>query len=451
MTDEQFDTSARWRNDQAERALLGALLIDGAALDRVADQVRSDDFANPRLGLLYRAMLDLGGRGVAVDYSTLLSELERTDQLARVGGAADVTALINAAPTAFNAPDYARQVAQAARLRRLLGAADAIRSTVEQHRGDAAEAIGEAERILRQVDAGRSPARVVTLRDALERYVAGLEARQQDRPEDIQGQPVATGFVDLDRALAGGLRPGILSLLAARPRMGKTAWLLNATRHAAGRGVATVLYSLEMSVDACVERLLVAEARVDAQRLRQGYVDEHEWRRIGDAYSVLAGLPVWLDDTPALTLTELTSRARRLRADHGVGLVGIDYVQLVRVPSAQKRVEAVSEVSQGLKALARELEVPVLALAQLSRAVEGRPDHRPLLSDLGESGQLERDADVVLFLHREEVYRPQTDRRGIADLILAKQRSGPEATIPLRWHASQTRFADLEMYRQEEP
>lgn len=452
MIDDDFDaiSSPRLHALRAEEALVGSLLIDAEAIRRVAGEVRPEDFDRQAVGRVYRAMVDLDARGSHIDYVTVVGELERAGVLEAVGGVAAVTRLVNQAPTSFGAPEYARQVAEAAQMRRLLGAADAIRSTVEHANGDATEAIAAAESILREVNAGRAVSRLVPLRAALNAFFDTLDKRQQRDATVTPGVSIGTGFADLDKVLSGGLGPGDLAILAARPSTGKSAMALNIARNVAVRQqVGVLVCSLEMSVPSCVERLLVAESSVDAQRLRQGYIDEFEWRRISEAFGVLSEAPVWFDDTSALSLSDLRARARRLHADQRIGLVVVDYLQLVRVDGARNRVDAVGEVSRGLKALARDLAVPVLALSQLSRAIEMRPDHRPQLSDLRESGSIEQDADLVLFIHREELFNPKTDRRNIADLIVAKNRNGPTASIPLRWHPEHVRFTDLDLYRQE--
>lgn len=283
-------------------------------------------------------------------------------------------------------------------------------------------------------------AHLLRLSDALTAYFASLDKVMAD---GVGGVP--TGFADLDR-LTGGLKSGDFIILAARPSVGKSAFAFNLARNAAGSGTNVLVFSLEMSAHQIAERLLAAEAGVDATRLRQGYVDEYEWQRVSQAYGALIDLPIWLDETAAIQIGDLTTRAAQAVAEHGIGLVVVDYLQLVRGQGRDRRLE-VDDISQRLKALARTCKVPVLSLSQLSRAVEQRQDHKPMLSDLRESGGLEQDADLVLALHREEVFNPNTDRKNIADLIVLKHRNGQTGSIPLRWMPNHVRFADLETYR----
>lgn len=284
-------------------------------------------------------------------------------------------------------------------------------------------------------------AELVSLADALSGYLESVEAAQQG---GTAGVP--TGLADLDR-LTGGLKRGDLVILAARPSIGKSALAFNLARHAAGAGVGVVVFSLEMSAHQIAERLVAAEARVDSKRLREGYVDQAEWARVGEAIGVLEALPVWICDRAALALPDLVRIATAAVAEKHAGLVVVDYVGLVRVPGERDPRLQVKAASAALKALARDAGVPVLAISQLNRGVEARESHTPRLSDLRESGDLEQDADLVLLLAREEVHNPNTDRRGIADLIVAKNRNGPTGAIPLRWLPEQVRFADLEQYR----
>jgi len=434
-------------DERAERALLGALLIDPEAIVTIAPFLEPGHFYRARHGRIYEAVVALYERRAATDFVSVASELEQNGQLELIGGTAYLTALINAAPTSIHAEAYARIVERCGLMRSLIGAANQISAIGYENPPDVDEALDRAEQALFDVSQRRVQQDFVTLREGLQTFFDQIEQLQEQRGE-VMG--VVTGFADLDK-LTGGLHEADLVILAARPSVGKSAFAFNLARNAAvvgGAGVA--VFSLEMSIDSIVQRMLCSEASVDSQRLRQGYIDEHEWRRISEAFGVLSEAPIWFDDTPAISTMELRMKARRLKAEHDIKLVIVDYIQLMQGRGLDNRVQEVSEISRSLKALARELKVPVLALSQLSRAIESRQDHRPVLSDLRESGSIEQDADIVMFIHREELYNPATDRRNIADLIVAKHRNGPTASIPLRFFPGQIRFADLEIYRQAE-
>jgi replicative DNA helicase len=434
-------------DERAERALLGALLIDPEAIVAIAPFLEPAHFYRARHGRIYEAVVALYERRATADFVSVASELEQNGQLELVGGTAYLTALINAAPTSLHAEAYARIVERCGLMRRLIGAANDIAAIGYENPPDVDEALDRAEQALFDVSQRRVQQDFVTLRKGLQDFFDQIEQLQEQRGEVIG---VPSGFADLDK-LTGGLHPADLIIVAARPSVGKSAFAFNLARNAAvvgGAGVA--VFSLEMSIEQIVQRMLCSEASVDSQRLRQGYIDEHEWRRISEAFGVLSEAPIWFDDTPAITTMELRMKARRLKAEHDIKLVIVDYIQLMQGRGLDNRVQEVSEISRSLKALARELRVPVIALSQLSRAIEQRQDHRPVLSDLRESGSIEQDADIVMFIHREELYNPNTDRRNIADLIVAKHRNGPTASIPLRFFPGQIRFADLEIYRQSE-
>lgn len=285
------------------------------------------------------------------------------------------------------------------------------------------------------------------MREALREYFETIEYLHEHRGEAVG---VPSGFHDLDQ-LTGGLHASDLVIIAGRPGVGKTGFALSMVRNVAVRSNSTAaIFSLEMSAEQLVQRLLCMEAAVDSQRIRSGYIDEFEWRRISEAFGVLSDAPIFIDDTAGITIHDLRMKARRLKSEHDLKLVVVDYLQLMQGRGLENRVQEVSEISRSLKGLARDLDVPVIALSQLSRAVESRQDHRPMLSDLRESGSIEQDADIVMFIHREELYKPDTDRKNIADIILAKHRNGPVGQVPIRFFPSQTRFADLEVYRQQE-
>lgn len=432
-------------NIEAEQAVLGSLLIDRDAIIRVASFLRPDDFFRGAHAILYQALLDLYNRRTPADFVTVVDELERTGRLAEAGGVAYLTELLSVVPSAVHVEYYARIVERTATLRRLINAGTEIVRLGFDERIEAEEAIERAERLIFDVSQRRVDRDLVPVGQILEHFFEKLDYIQHHRGQVIG---VPTGFADLDK-LTGGLQRSDLIILAARPSVGKTSFQLSIAHHAAIRARKVVaIFSLEMSAEQLVQRLLAMETGVDTHRLRLGYIDEQEWDAISRAFGRLAEAPIFIDDTPGIGVMELRSKARRLMAEHGLDLVIVDYLQLMHSRRAENRVQEISEISRGLKALARELNVPVLALSQLSRAVETRSDHRPLLSDLRESGSLEQDADVVIFIYRDEIYNPDTDKRGIAEIIVAKHRNGPTDTVHLRFFERTARFADLELYRE---
>jgi replicative DNA helicase len=428
-------------NVEAEESVLGSLLIDPEALFRVAPFLRPDDFYIRKNGWIYEAILDLHERREPVDFVTLCSELEGRGQLEEVGGAAYVTQLINTVPSAIHVEAYGRIVEQTAIRRRLIGAAGDIAQLAYQEAEEIGQVLDQAEQVLFGISQRRLTRDISTIQDAVRSYYDRIEYLYEH-----QGEPlgVPTGFVDMDRIL-GGLQRSDLIILAARPGVGKTSLALSIARHAAGMGKHVGLFSLEMSAEQLVQRLVSAETGIDAQQLRLGRLKEHEWPLFVQATGVLSDLPVFIDDTPALSALQLRTKARRIHAEHGLDLIVVDYLQLMTGDTrTENRVQEVSYISRMLKALARELDVPLLSLSQLSRAVEQRSDKRPVLSDLRESGSLEQDADVVMFIYREELYQPETEKQHIADIIIAKHRNGPTGVIQLFFRHQLAQFLDAE-------
>ncbi len=425
--------------------MLGALLIDSEAIGQIASFLKPEDFYRERHRVIYAARYDLYERREPGDFVTLVDELRRRNQLDAVGGASYLAELVNDVPTAVHVEHYARIVEHCAIMRRLINAAGQIAAIGYDNPPDVDRALDQAEQYLFQVSQRRVSQDFTTLREALRHYFETIEYLHEHRGE-VVGVP--SGFRDLDQ-LTGGLHASDLIVIAGRPGVGKTGFALSIVRNVAARYQApAAIFSLEMSTEQLVQRLLCMEAAVDSQRIRTGFIDEFEWRRISEAFGILSDAPIYIDDSAGITTNELRMKARRLKAEHDLKLVVVDYLQLMQGRGLENRVQEVSEISRSLKALARELDVPVIALSQLSRAVESRQDHRPMLSDLRESGSIEQDADIVLFIHREELYKPDTDRKNIADIIVAKHRNGPVGQIPVRFFPSQTRFADLEVYRQ---
>jgi replicative DNA helicase len=432
-------------NIDAEQSLLGSLLLDRDAIIRVAAFVKPEDFYVPANGTIYRAILDLYNRREPTDFVTLSDELGRRDHLELVGGIAYLTALLNAVPTAVHVEYYGRIVERTATLRRLIDAGSLIVGIGFREGIDTEEALDAAERAIFEVSQKRQTKDFVSIAEVLNRFFDQIDYMQQHRG-DVVGVP--TGFSDLDQ-LTGGLQKSDLVILAARPSMGKTSLALGIAYGAAVQHGKTVgVFSLEMSSEQLVQRLLSMETGVDSHRLRLGQIDDGEWDRISRAFGRLAEANIYIDDAAGASVMDVRSKSRRLQAEHGLDMVIVDYLQLMSSRRSENRVQEISEISRGLKGLARELNVPVIALSQLSRAVESRSDHRPMLSDLRESGSIEQDADIVMFIFREDKYEEDSEKKGIAEIIVAKHRNGPVGTISLRFFDRTARFADLELYQE---
>lgn len=439
---------APW-SPEAEQAVLGAMLLDNDAALRAAELVSDGMFYREAHRRLYRALRALVDHQMVVDHITIREELERRGDLEAIGGIEYLDELVNAVPTTANLEYHARILRDKAIQRRLIEAAtEIITETYEQAR-PAGDLLDSAESRIFKIAQSRNDAGFTRLKEMLWPTMERIE-KLQGRDNSLTGVP--SGFKALDD-LTTGFQPSELVIVAARPSMGKTAFCLNLATHAAIEGHGVALFSLEMSKDALVQRMLCAEARVDSQAVRRGTLRDDDFTRLARAAGILQNSPVWIDDTPALTLLEMRSKARRLRADNDVQLVVVDYLQLMRSPEySENRVQEISDISRSLKALARELEVPVIALSQLSRASEQRGgDRHPLLSDLRDSGAIEQDADLVMFIHRPEMYRDLRDKAeqagetitGKADLILAKHRNGPTGSVDLYFHKQFTRFENI--------
>ncbi|MGH2531557.1 MAG: replicative DNA helicase [Thermomicrobiales bacterium] len=432
-------------NLEAEQSLLGSLLIDRDAIIKVASQVKADDFYSPANGAIYQAIVDLYNRREPTDFITLTDELGRREKLDQIGGIAYLSSLVNAVPTSVHVEYYGRIVERTATLRRLIDAGATIVGIGYQDGVDTEDALDSAERAIFDVSQRRTTRDFQSISEVLDRFFDQIDHMQQNRG-DVIG--VATGFTDLDQ-LTGGLQKSDLIIVAARPSVGKTAYALGMAYGAAVTHGKTVgIFSLEMSAEQLVQRLLAMETGVDSHRLRLGQIDDHEWDRISRAFGRLAEAKIFIDDSSGINVMEVRSKARRLQAEAGVDMIIVDYLQLMHARRSENRVQEISEISRGLKGLARELNIPVVALSQLSRAVETRSDHHPMLSDLRESGSIEQDADIVMFIYRDEVYDPNTEKKGIAEIIVAKHRNGPVGSVNLRFFEKTARFADLELYRE---
>ena len=429
-------------NLEAERALLGSLLLDREAILRVADLLRPEDFYYQAHAQIYRAIYDLYQARRPPDLITVTDELRRRGELEAVGGAEYLAELMELVPTSAHVEHYARIVEELAVRRRLIQTAGQIATLgYRQEEEDVNLLLDQAEQLLFSVAEERSRQGAVHIREVVGEFFDRIAYLQEHRGE-IVGVP--TGFRDLDELL-GGLQPSDMIVLAARPSAGKTSLALNIAYNVAVlQGLPTLIFSLEMSREQLLHRLLAMKAGVSAHRLRLGKLTEEEWGEVSRAMGELGEAPLYIDDAPNQTVSELRTKARRVHAEVGLQLIIIDYLQLMRTGRRnENRVQEVSELSRSVKALARELKVPVLILSQLSRAVEQREDHRPRLSDLRESGSIEQDADVVMFIYREEMYDKETDKRGIAEILVEKHRSGPTGRISLRFFEETTRFANL--------
>jgi len=429
---------------EAEVSVLGGMLIDRDAVARAVEVVRDSMFYREAHRRLYRAMTRLFERGDVIDVITLSEELKKTDELDAAGGLPYLAELLDAVPTAANIEYHAKIVREKALLRNLIEVASTIiRDVYEQGEKPVEEVLDQAEQRVFQVAQSHDRSGFVWIKEILWPTFEHIE-RLQESKSGITGVP--TGFHDIDR-MTSGLQKGELCIVAARPSMGKTSWVLNVAQTAAiEHNIPVAIFSLEMGKEQLVQRLLCAEGRVDSQRLRRGQLTADEYQRLAAAAGHLNTAPLWIDDSPAATVLEMRAKARRLKAETDLGMLVIDYMQLMAGHGrSDSRVQEVSEISRGLKALARELEVPVVALSQLSRAPEQRTDRRPQLSDLRDSGSIEQDADLVMFLYRPEYYLGPVDKdgnslEGKTELAIAKQRNGPTGMVDLFFHKAYTRF-----------
>lgn len=427
---------------EAEEAVLGSILINPEALYEVAAFLQPDDFFIVKNSWVWEAILRIQERNDEIDYLTVIEELRQQGRLTELGGPAYITYLINHTPTSIYAEAYGRIVERASLRRKMLAAASEIAQLAHEEDADINEVIDRAEQSLFEVTERRLNKELVPIRLAISDYFDRIEYLYQ-QPDVPRGVP--TGFTDLDRLL-GGLQKSDLCIVAGRPGMGKTSWLLsvalNAARAIKGR---IAIFSMEMSNEQIVQRLVSSETGIGTHVLRQGQLDDRGWNLFVEATGNLSGLRIYLDDTPALSPIQMRTKCRRLYNEYGLDLIMVDYLQLMSSGTGRQenRVQEISFISRHLKQIARELNVPVLAAAQLSRAVEQRQDKRPQLSDLRESGSIEQDADVVMFIYRDEVYNENTEKLNQADIIVAKHRNGPTGTVALFFRKELTQFANM--------
>ncbi|CAN5563368.1 replicative DNA helicase [soil metagenome] len=428
-------------NLDAELSVLGAMLESKEAIANVIEVVQPEDFYKPAHTVIYEAILHLYGAGQPADAVTVADELTRRGRLEAIGGRPYILGLLEAYPTASSAGRYAHIVEEHALLRRLIDAGNQVQEIGFSIPEDVEAAVDNAEEIVYAVGDRRLRDDVQPIHKLLVENMESIEALY-DRGEHVTG--LASGFPDLDEMTAG-FQPSNLIIVAARPSMGKSALMGDFALHAAvQQKQPVVVFSLEMSRHEMVQRFLASQAKVDSQRLRRGSLQEQDWTRLSSALGKLAEAPIFIDDSASVTLMEIRAKCRRLKAKFGLGLILIDYLQLMQGPRrSENRQQEVSEISRALKILARELEVPVVCASQLNRGVESRHDKRPLLGDLRESGAIEQDADLVMFLYRDEVYNPDTEQKGEAELHVAKHRNGPTDTVRLVFMNQYTRFASL--------
>ena len=434
-------------NTEAEEAVLGSLLIDPDAILHIATFLQASDFYVPRHRWIFQAIHDLHERREPADLVTLTDELERRDHLSAVGGASFLTGLINATPTSIHAEYYARIVERTAVLRRLINAATEIAKLAYQDTQDIDVVVDQAETLIFAISEKRVARDLVPIRQVLDQYYDRIEYLMQHRGEIIG---IPTGLTDLDK-LVGGFQRSDLVIIAGRPGMGKTSLALSIALQAARRWHKRVgIFSLEMSNEQVVQRLVSAETGIDSRRLRVGDIHENEFGVFVEATGVLSDAPIFIDDTPAISAMEMRSKSRRLHAEHGLDMVIVDYLQLMRgeAGSDGNRVQEISYISRSLKSLARELNVPVVALSQLSRAVESRQEKRPILSDLRDSGSIEQDADVVMFVYRDVEYNLDTEFPNLAEVRVAKHRSGPTGVVSVYFKKELAKFENAEISRE---
>jgi replicative DNA helicase len=429
------------QNLEAEQSVLGGILLEPEALSRVLEVMAGDDFYRDSHRKIFNSMLDLYQKGTPVDLITLTEILHNKGQLEDVGGASYLTSLTDAIPSAVHVDVYARIIREKSILRRLINRTTEIASKSYDFAGEAEDLLDEAERAIFEISDAKINPLVYPLSDVIKDSFSTIE-QLYDRREKVIGVP--SGFAKLDK-LTSGFQNSDLIIIAGRPSMGKTALALNIARNAAvDHEVPVVVFSLEMSRQQLAIRLLCSEARIDSNQVRTGFFGEREWSKLTAAAGVLSEAPIFIDDSPSLGVLQMRAKSRRLRLEKGLGLIVVDYLQLMKGrEGSERREQEISEISRSLKGLAKELNIPVIALSQLNRRPEGRDDKKPVLADLRESGAIEQDADVICFIFREEMYEENPKQKGIAEILLRKHRNGPTGSVSLKFWSEYTRFDDL--------
>lgn len=430
-------------NIEAEQAVIASLLIDEKAIDKVMPLLHSGDFYHPSHKTIYVSLIELHENNKPLDVVTLVSSLNDKNVMDKAGGIEYVTSMVNSLPNAANVGYYANAVKDKALLRHLIETTSEISELSFNYSGDVGELLDDAEKKIFSLAEFKVKKDIIPLGEIITDTIKRLEMLYE-RQDEITG--VTTGFADLDK-VTNGMQSSDLIIIAGRPAMGKTAFCLNIALNAAKLGgKSSAIFSLEMSSQQLVMRLLASEARVDATKLRSGKLNMEDWQNLAAAGGTLNELSLFIDDTPAINVMELRAKCRRIKREHGLDMVIIDYLQLMSGGRSDSREQQISEISRSLKALAKELDIPVIALSQLNRSVESRTDKRPMPSDLRESGAIEQDADIIIFLYRDEVYYQDTSEPGVAEIIIAKHRHGPTDTIKLAFVKENTRFEDLEKF-----
>ncbi|MDE6312613.1 MAG: replicative DNA helicase [Lachnospiraceae bacterium] len=429
---------------EAEQSVIGAMLMDQDAIVAATEILTEEDFYARQYGILFAAMVELYNEGKPVDLITLQNRLKEKDVPPEISSLEFVKDLLNIVPTSANIKHYANIVSEKAILRRLIKVNEEITNTCYSGKEKVETILEDTEKRIFDLVQSKNSGDYVPIRKVVINALERIEASAKTKG-NVTG--IATGFLDLDYKTAG-MQPSDFILVAARPSMGKTAFVLNMADHMAFREEKCVaIFSLEMSKEQLVNRMLSLESRVDAQQLRTGDLKDSDWEKLIEGANVIGKSKLIIDDTPSISITEMRAKCRKFKIEQGLDIVIIDYLQLMSGSAGNKndsRQQEISEISRSLKAMARELNVPVIALSQLSRAVEQRPDHRPMLSDLRESGAIEQDADVVMFIYRDDYYNKDSENKGIAEIIIAKQRNGPIGTVNLVWLPQYTKFANLE-------
>jgi replicative DNA helicase len=431
------------QNLEAEVSVLGGILLENEALNQVLEILQTGDFYREAHRKIFSAMIQLYERNEPVDLITLAEVLKKKDELEAVGGLEYLNQLVNSVPTAANITYYAHIIKEKALLRKLIQRATEIINEGYGNAGDINEFLDRAERLIFEISEDRVRPSFYSLKEILKTSFKTIE-KLYEKKQIITGVP--TGFTKLDE-LTSGLQPSDLIIVAGRPSMGKTTFALNIAQHAAiEAGITSAIFSLEMAKEQLALRMLCSEAKIDAHRLRGGFLSENDWPKLTRAAGKLSEAPIFIDDTPAISVLEMRAKARRLKAEHNLGLIVVDYLQLMRGRTdSETREQEISDISRSLKALAKELNIPVIALSQLNRRVEDRGDKRPQLADLRESGAIEQDADVIIFLYRDEVYNRSEDNpnKGKAEIIIGKQRNGPTDKFELAFIDKYTCFENL--------
>lgn len=435
-------------SDEAEQCVIGSMIVDREAIATASELITEEDFYNRQYGILFATMVEMDDAGSAVDLVTLQNKLKEKDVPPEVSSLEFVRELVTVVPTSANIKYYANIVAEKATLRRLIRLNEEIANTCYAGKESLEYILEDTEKRVFQLVQKRTTDDFVPVRQIVMNAMDKIETAAKNKGS-VTGIP--TGFIDLDYRTAG-MQPSDLILVAARPSMGKTAFELNLAQYMAFKKNMTVaLFSLEMSKEQLVNRMFSLESNVDAQKLRTGQLNDQEWERLIESAGTIGKSKLIIDDTPGISIAELRSKCRKYKLEHDLSIIMIDYLQLMSGSGrTESRQQEISDISRSLKALARELNVPVVALSQLSRAVEQRPDHRPMLSDLRESGAIEQDADVVMFLYRDDYYNHDSPEKGVSEVIIAKQRNGPIGTVKLAWLPEYTKFANLEHKGNEE-